>query len=137
MPLLDEAIKVLERSTLKKTEKRIHMLELIYQESRYLSAKEIIDILKEDFPGISPDTVYRNLHSFTKLEIVEATELKNEKVFRSNCGSDEHHHHFICTNCGFSKELSDCPLSIYKDEVEEFEVTSHRFELLGLCQDCI
>ena len=137
MALLKEAIEKFEASDLKKTERRIRMLELMYQEDRYMSAKEVKEIIEEDYPGISPDTIYRNLHSFSKLDILEETKLDGEKVFRSNCGAEKHHHHFICTNCGFSKELSVCPLFIYQDEVEEFEISSHRFELLGLCQDCL
>lgn len=137
MVLFEEAIERLEASDLKITERRVRMLELIYEEDRYMSAKEVMELLEEDYPGISPDTIYRNLHSFSRLEILEETELEGEKVFRSNCGIEEHHHHFICTNCGFSKELSICPLSFYGDEVKEFEITSHRFELLGLCQDCL
>lgn len=137
MLLLEQAIERFEASKLKKTERRIRILELIYHENRYMSAKELKKILEKDYPRISPDTIYRNLQSFFELDILEESELDGEKVFRSNCGNEEHHHHFICTNCGFSKELSLCPISIYKDEVEEFEITSHRFELLGLCKDCL
>ncbi len=136
MPLLEDALKRLEASDLKITERRVRMLEIMYEENRYLSAREVKELLETDYPGISPDTIYRNLHSFSTLEILEETEVEGEKVFRSNCGVDEHHHHFICTNCGYSKELSICPLSFYQDEVAEFEITSHRFELLGLCSAC-
>lgn len=136
MPLFQDAIKLLEDSDLKMTERRVRMIELMYAEDRYLSAKEVKELVEEDYPGISPDTIYRNLHSFSVLGILEEAELQGEKVFRSNCGVDEHHHHFICTNCGFSKELSMCPLSYYKDEIKEFELSSHRFELFGLCADC-
>lgn len=136
MPLFEEAIKELEASDLKITKRRIRMLELLYEEDRYMSAKEVKEKIEIDFPGISPDTIYRNLHSFSTLEILEETELDGEKVFRSNCGVDEHHHHFICTNCGYSKEITVCPLSFYQEELAEFEVNSHRFELFGLCQDC-
>lgn len=137
MPLFEEAIERLEASDLKMTERRVKMLELMYKEDRYMSAREVKEILEEDYPGISPDTIYRNLHSFSNLDILEETELEGEKVFRSNCGVEEHHHHFICTNCGFSKELSICPLTFYQDEVEDVQITSHRFELLGLCRDCL
>ena len=137
MPLLQEAIQKLKKSDLKTTERRLSMLELMYKENRYLSAKEVKDSLEEFYPNISPDTIYRNLHSFSRLEILEESELDGEKVFRSNCGVEKHHHHFICTNCGFSKELTSCPLFLYEDELGEVEVTSHRFELLGLCKECL
>lgn len=136
MALLKDAIDTLEASELKITERRLRMIELMYEEDRYLSAREVKELLEVDFPGISPDTIYRNLHSFSSLGILEETEVQGEKVFRSNCGVEEHHHHFICTNCGFSKELSVCPLEFYQKEIKDLEVHSHQFELLGLCEDC-
>lgn len=137
MPLLEEALSLLEDSQLKMTERRIRMLELMYAENRYLSAKEVKQLLEEDFPGISPDTIYRNLHSFSTLDLLEETEITGEKYFRANCGVDTHHHHFICTDCGNSEELTMCPLAFFKDQLGETKITSHRFELFGLCENCI
>lgn len=133
MALLKEALHILEDSELKNTERRVRMIELMFEENRYLSAKEVKQILSEDYPGISPDTIYRNLHSFSTLDILEETEISGEKYFRANCGIDTHHHHFICTECGHSEELTMCPLSLYKDQLDDSEITSHRFELFGLC----
>ncbi len=136
MLLLIEALERLEHSELKMTERRIRMLELLYLENRYLSAREVKEMLKEDYPNISPDTIYRNLHSFSTLDILEETEISGEKYFRANCGIEEHHHHFICTACGFSKELTMCPVDFFKEQLGEAEITSHRFELFGRCESC-
>lgn len=137
MLLLNQALERLENSELKVTERRVRMIELMYSQDRYLSAKEVKALLEDDYPGISPDTIYRNLHSFSTLEILEETEFNGEKFFRASCGIDEHHHHFICTECGFSKELSVCPLTYFKDEIGQSAITSHRFELFGLCERCV
>lgn len=136
MPLLEEALDLLEESELKNTERRVRMIELMFAENRYLSAKEVMQMLEEDYPGISPDTIYRNLHSFSNLEILEETEMSGEKYFRANCGVDTHHHHFICTECGHSEELTMCPLVFFEGQLGNSEVTSHRFELFGLCENC-
>lgn len=136
MPLFEEAIKVLENSDLKMTERRIRLLEVLYKAGRYLSAKEVKELLKEDYPGISPDTIYRNLHSFSELTILEETEIAGEKYFRANCSSN-HHHHFICSECGYSIELTECPISYFKNQIGHAKVISHRFELFGLCESCI
>lgn len=136
MPLFKDALTVLENSELKMTERRIRMLEVLYSENRYLSAKEVKEFLSEDYPGISPDTIYRNLHSFSGLDILEETEISGEKYFRASCSSKGHHHHFICSECGFSIELKNCPVAYFKDQIGNATVTSHRFELFGLCEDC-
>lgn len=136
MSLLNEAIDTLKTSDLKVTERRIRMLETMYNENRYLTAKEVKEILSDDYPGISPDTIYRNLHSFSTMKLLEETEFNGEMFFKANCDVDQHHHHFICTKCGRSIELSMCPVTIFKDEIGGAEITSHRFELFGLCEDC-
>lgn len=136
MPLLEEALGLLEESKLKNTERRVRMIELMFAENRYLSAKEVRQMVEEDYPGISPDTIYRNLHSFSGMDILEETEISGEKYFRANCGVDEHHHHFICTECGHSEELTMCPIGFFKEQLGDSEITSHRFELFGLCETC-
>lgn len=137
MPLFKKALEVLENSPLKITERRVRMLEVLYSEDRYLSAKEVKIFLKEDYPGISPDTIYRNLHSFSELTLLEETEISGEKYFRANCSSNGHHHHFICSECGYSIELAECPIAFFQNQIGDAKVTSHRFELFGLCANCV
>lgn len=137
MPLLKNAMNTLENSKLKVTERRIRMIEVLYAVDRYLSAKEVKEILIVDYPGISPDTIYRNLHSFSELKILEETEISGEKYFRASCNSTGHHHHFICSECGYSIELVDCPIPYFKNQIGNAKVTTHRFELFGLCEDCL
>lgn len=137
MPLLKEALDILKQSDLKITERRVQIIEVMYQSNRYLSAKEVKAELADSYPSISPDTIYRNLHSFSTLNILEETEFNGEKFFRANCYFDEHHHHFICTKCGRSLKLTMCPLDHFKGEIGDAEITSHRFELFGICEDCL
>src|SRR5699024_12553565 len=114
MPLLKDALETLEQSELKITERRVQMIEIMYQKNRYLCAKEVKAELENSYPGISPDTIYRNLHSFSELNILEETEFIVERFFRANCGIDEHHHHIICTKCLRSIDIYICPLTIFK-----------------------
>lgn len=137
MPLLKEALDILKQSDLKITERRVEIIEVMYQSNRYLSAKEVKAQLENSYPSISPDTIYRNLHSFSTLNILEETEFNGEKFFRANCFFDEHHHHFICTKCGRSLKLPMCPLDYFKEEIGDAEITSHRFELFGICEECL
>jgi Fur family zinc uptake transcriptional regulator len=132
----EQAVRTLKRNGYKTTGKRQRILEILYNKKKYMSAKEVQDHLKEMFPGISPDTIYRNLHTFVELSVVEETELNGEKLFRSSCDVHGHHHHFICTECGQTRELELCPMDMFKGQLPGCEVTSHRFELFGKCADC-
>lgn len=136
MTAFEQAVKTLKRNGYKATGKRQRILEVLYKNDKYMTAKEVQDRLKKMFPGISPDTIYRNLHTFVELSVVEQTELNGEKLFRSNCETHGHHHHFICTECGNSEELDMCPLEQFQEQLPGCEVTAHRFELFGRCQNC-
>ncbi|WP_208560135.1 Fur family transcriptional regulator [Marinilactibacillus kalidii] len=138
MTAFEQAVTTLKKNGYKTTGKRQKLLELLYNEDKYMSAKEVQDHLKELFPGISPDTIYRNLNTFVELSVVEETELNGEKLFRFNCDMcGHHHHHFICTNCGKTIGLKDCPLDMFADQLPGCKVVSHRFELFGLCDECV
>lgn len=136
MNALEQALETVKDSGYKYTGKRQKLLEVLYQADKYLSAKEVQERLQETYPNISQDTIYRNLHTFVGLNILEETELEGEKLFRSSCEIHGHHHHFICTNCGKTKELEMCPLDLFETQIPGCEITSHRFELFGMCEDC-
>ena len=133
---IEDAIEILKDSGYKHTDKREKMLHLFSDHNRYLTAKDVLEYLKEDFPGLSFDTIYRNLYLFEELNILEATDMNGEKHFRFTCGSIHHHHHFICTDCGKTKQVHACPMSIIDHEMENFEITGHKFEIYGRCPDC-
>lgn len=136
MDSFNQAMTTLKDYGYKATGKRKKILELLYREDKYLSAREIGDRLKQSYPNISPDTIYRNLHTFVDLEVLEQTELNGEKLFRSNCEVDHHHHHFICTECGKTREIDHCPMDIFETQLPGCKIMSHRFELFGKCEDC-
>lgn len=136
MNSLNDAIKTLENSGFKTTGKRKKMLEVLYNEEKYLSARDVQKSLEDTYPSISPDTIYRNLHIFVEMNVLEQTELDGEKLFRSNCEVHGHHHHFICTQCGKTREIDNCPLNAFKTQLPGCEISSHRFELFGKCEDC-
>ena len=103
----NDAIKILKDNGLKYTKKREDMINIFVNEDKYINAKYIQQQLDNDYPGISFDTIYRNLHLFKDLNIVESTELDGEMKFRIAC-TNHHNHHFIWENCGDKKEIIFC-----------------------------
>lgn len=134
---IEAAIEKLKEAGYKYTSKRERMIEIFSHEDRYLSAKQVQQLLEVDFPKMSYDTIYRNLYDFTDLGILETTELNGEKLFRFGCSHKGHHHHFICENCGRTKEIEFCPMTYFETQLEGCAVHSHRFEIFGLCEQCV
>ncbi|TWI57781.1 Fur family transcriptional regulator [Halalkalibacter nanhaiisediminis] len=133
---VNEAMEILKEKGFKHTGKREDMLRLFANEKRYLSAKEVLERLQGEYPGMSFDTIYRNLSLFTEMDILEATELEGEKRFRFSCSTTEHHHHLICLDCGKTKHIHSCPMESIHQQFPDFEVTGHKFEIYGKCEEC-
>lgn len=130
-----EAITLLKKQGYKMTKRREDILTFFSQEDKYHSAKNLYEYMEAKYPGISYDTVYRNLHLYHDLNILESTDLQAEKHFRMNC-SDKHHHHFICSTCGKTKKVAICPMDEVESMLETYQIEGHKFEIYGLCPLC-
>jgi Fur family zinc uptake transcriptional regulator len=133
---VNEAIQFLKENGFKQTGKREDMLQLFADSDKYLTAKDVLDELKEDYPGLSFDTIYRNLSLFVKMGILEMTELSGEKHFRFSCSRHQHHHHFICMDCVKTKEIETCPMNSLSEDLKGYDISGHKFEIYGRCPEC-
>lgn len=132
---MNEAMQHLRDRGYKMTNKRKNILTFFTKEDGYRTAKDLIQYMEAAFPGISFDTVYRNLHLFHEINILETTELNGEKLFRISC-SQHHHHHFICKECGKTKEIDVCPMQEVTNALTNYSIEDHKFEIYGRCPAC-
>ncbi|SEO70710.1 Fur family transcriptional regulator, zinc uptake regulator [Amphibacillus marinus] len=132
---IEEALALLKEAGYKYTDKREMILTFFANEDRYRTAKDLLAYLEPHFEGISFDTIYRNLHLFNQLGILESTELNGEKNYQMSCAK-HHHHHFICKDCGLTKEIHACPMDRLPTELNNFVIDDHKFEIYGLCPHC-
>ena len=68
---IEQALETMKASGLKYTKKRELLMSYLIKRNRYVSAREVYEFMNETFKGVSYDTVYRNLHDFERLELLE------------------------------------------------------------------
>lgn len=136
---IDLALEKMKEHGFKYTKRREMLLTFLAEADKYTSAKEVYEYMSQQFAGISYDTIYRNLKDFSDMHLLEETEWDGEKKFRFHCDHDErgHHHHFICTNCGATREIHMCPMDYFKEQLVGCKIEGHRFEIFGKCENCI
>ena len=136
---IEAALDTMRAQGFKYTKKREAMLTFLMEADKYTPAKDVYEFMQNQYAGISYDTIYRNLKDFSDLHLLEETEWDGEKKFRFQCGhyGHNHHHHFICTTCGATREIAMCPMDYFGEQLVGCEIEDHRFEILGKCADCL
>lgn len=143
--LQDDFKKILKEKGLKITKQRMVVLKALAScEDKHLTAEEIYEIVKADFPEIGLATVYRTIQLLVELDLVESIQLGDGYV-RYEIGKFQgeeahHHHHLICIECGkiisFRDDLLD-ELEARIMESASFQVINHEVKLYGYCKECL
>jgi len=135
---LTTAVAILKKNKLKMTKQRHALLEfLLTNQAHYTDVVTVDAYMRTEFPGMSHNTVYRNLKEFEEVGIVEQNTEQERARVKYQCDfHHQHHHHFICQHCGKVIELQMCPMDFFTDQLPGAEITGHSFELYGLCAEC-
>lgn len=134
-----EAVRRIKEAGNKLTPQRMEILRVLIQAGAPVSAQAVLERVKETFPYISLDTVYRNLSLLTNTGLVNQINLQTKGVALFEFQGEAHHHHAVCLHCGKSFCVDACPLLPAFPAPEgdrAFRVVSHAFELYGYCSAC-
>lgn len=131
------ALDTLKKEGIRITPQRHAVLEFLLSSKTHPTADDIYKALEPKFPNMSVATVYNNLRVLRQTGLVrELTYGDNSSRFDCNMTD---HYHIMCEDCGKIVDFHYPPL----DEVESlaekvtgFEVSHHRMELYGKCDDC-
>ena len=147
MPNDQEKFKVLLRTNgLKVTSQRIAILEVLNNRpGKHMTAEEIYDYVRKEYPDIGLATVYRTIQLLSELSLIDKLNLDDGYVryeigAKNHENSSHHHHHLICLECGNIYAFQDDLLENLENRIQEtlgFEVSDHEVKLYGLCKNCI
>lgn len=138
--IIEELKKIVKQKGLKYTEQREIVLSILLHAEEHLTAEEIYNQIKKDFPAtnVGIATVYRALSFLEEVDLITSINFGADgKKYESNAKS--HHDHLICTDCGKIIEFVDDEIEKRQEKIakeNKFKITSHSMQLYGICQTC-
>jgi Fur family zinc uptake transcriptional regulator len=117
------------------TEQRRTLATLFAEADGYLSPKDVYEYMRQKYPGLSFDTVYRNLRLLREMGVLEQFYFNEGLKFKASCLA-HHHHHLICINCEKTVTFDFCPMKHVEELPGQFSIMHHRFEIFGYCPEC-
>jgi Fur family ferric uptake transcriptional regulator len=109
--------------------------EILSQANRPLCEQEIRDAAQRLVPGIGRATVFRALRRLLMEQRAVQVQLPGHQCRYAIAGK-EHHHHFVCQDCGLVFDLPDSSPDLSRLAPPQFEVNSQAIVLYGKCTIC-
>ena len=120
------------------TAQRRLLLDLVRDAGRHIDAKELYRRASSKGESISLATVYRSLHLFKELGLVDERRLGQVGCYYEIKQPMEHQH-LVCRGCGRVVEFDSPLIRKVVDKVQHeqgFNVTKAELHLEGYCQQC-
>lgn len=122
------------------TPQRLAIIDAVMEASAPPNVNEIWQRVKKRDADISLDTIYRNLATLVKLELLQSISSVGKAGARFKFeGEQHHHHHIVCVRCSAVLCLDYCPIDpafIKMVKRQGFDLIRHDIELFGLCKAC-
>ena len=106
----------------------------------FRSAQQLHDLLRNRGVGIGLATVYRTLALLAEEGVVDVLRTADGEAVYRRCGSDDHHHHLVCRECGRAEVIEGPSVEEWAALVAAqhgFSQIHHTIELTGVCSSCV
>ena len=120
------------------TPQRMLIVSIIHDSKGHVSAEEIHQRVKEQYPFVDISTVYRTLQLLKRLRIVTETDLGDGSV-RYELSQAQRHHHLVCRQCGKTFALDDDVIEPLRSNLMDaygFAADMEHFAIFGRCRGC-
>jgi Fur family ferric uptake transcriptional regulator len=120
------------------TPQRMMIVAAIEKSDSHISAEEIYNQIKLQYPHMNISTIYRTMELLEQLGLVTETDMGEGRV-RYHSADKGHHHHLVCQKCGEIADLNEAILYPLRETLEHeynFEADLRHLAIFGLCQKC-
>ncbi len=131
--------KYLVKQGLKTTKQRQTIVDTFFKHKDHVSAEELYVQIRKKDPSIGLATVYRTLRLLVDAGLASVRNFGEGTARYEPSKADSHHDHLICLDCGQIVEFENPKIENLQELVaarHKFQVTNHKLELYGRCQDC-
>ena len=136
---LDKLNEYLDARGLKFTKEREKILREIASFHRHFEAEDFLVRLNKKGLKISRPTFYRTLNLFIRAGVIGKSNLEDGRVIYECLLYQDHHDHFVCTECNRIIEFSDPEIEKQQDNIcKKFKFLGirHQMQIFGLCGKC-
>ncbi len=122
--------------SLKYTEQRWKIAELILSTGGHLDAQALVDQVKKRHSGIGAATVYRSIKVLCDASILKESLIDSKGRIFYELFDKQHHDHIICLDCGEIFEFYDSKIESLQNAVIEkmqFQEVGHRHIVYTHC----
>jgi len=134
-----ETVQVLREAGHKATPQRLMILSALRHADGHLTAGEIFEQVRQDYPYVDISTVYRTLGVLKELRLVSETDMGSGDTTYEWVRQQRRHHHLICRECGGVASLDHKYLEDLGAEImaeSSFKPDIDHFAIFGLCAGC-
>ena len=126
-----------KKAGVKLTHQRLEIFREIAASTEHPDAETVFRGVRVRIPTVSLDTVYRTLWLLDGLGLITTLGPRRDSVrFDPNL---EHHHHYVCVQCGLAKDFESADLNVLTipAPVKKFgSVVATQVEVRGVCAGC-
>lgn len=131
---------ILNNAHLRATDERLFVFELLHRADKPQTSKEIFKKCKN--LKMHETTLYRMLIDFKENGLIKQIDFGGKLPYFEIADMEHDHHHIICTKCKRVSDFVGCGAEVVAKKAlltsKEFaRITSHSFELFGLCKKCV
>ena len=133
-----DLLRLAEERGLRLGASRTLVIDVIDRMGRPFTAGDLLEAVDREARGVGRATVFRTLQLLCSHGLLEQVRLEGQVVYVAD-HSEDHHHHLICTVCATIVEISACQVSgLAKAIAKErgFQLSSHTFDIYGVCSHC-
>ena len=138
MTIEDSTMRALKESGRRLTPQRLMVLSAVRDASGHVTASDVMDLVKENYPYIDASTVYRTLNVLKEMRLISETDMGSGEYIYEWI-QQERHHHLICSGCDRVTVLDHKYMENLGTEILDdygFQPDIDHFAVFGLCGEC-